>query len=69
MQFQIRFGNPCTGETRTIRVSLTAEEVEKAARHKHPDVAREAYALRHGYNQVPLEFMHRRDGIKQLLLN
>jgi hypothetical protein len=67
--FQIRFGNPFTGEMRTVRVSLTAEEVEAACRHKHPDLAREAYALRHGYKQVPLEFMHCRDGIKQLMLN
>jgi hypothetical protein len=47
--------------------------VKKAAAHKHPDVAREAYALRHAYTKVPEGFIHfnggSNGGIKQVALN
>jgi hypothetical protein len=69
MQFEILFGDPDSGERRLVRVELSPEEAKAAAAHPHPDIARECYALRHGYRMVPIDWQHYSDEIKQVSLN
>jgi hypothetical protein len=58
MKFEIKFANKTDKQTRTVAVELTADETARARAHLCPDVAIEAYALRHAYKRVPRGFLH-----------
>jgi hypothetical protein len=64
MKFQIKFGNPSTGKTRTLTVALTKDEIASARAHPCSDICAEAYALRRAYSKVPGGFQHFRGEIK-----
>jgi hypothetical protein len=58
MRFELEFTNKTGKQTRTVEVELTADETARARAHLCPDVAIEAYALRHAYKRVPRGFLH-----------
>jgi hypothetical protein len=68
MKFELLFGDG-DGATKLVEVMLTAAEVEAAKAHARPDICAQAIALHHGYKQVPLDWRHYSDRIKQIQLN
>jgi hypothetical protein len=52
MKYEIDFHNPACGQTKTIIGVLDAHEVHSSELH------RQAFALRHAYQQVPAGFLH-----------
>jgi hypothetical protein len=67
MQYEILFGDG-DGATRLVEVALTPEEIRAAAEHHHPDLCAQCYALTRAYKQVPSDWYHYSDRIKQIVL-
>jgi hypothetical protein len=62
MRYVCTFEHPKTHERRRLIVDVPPSEIAG-----HPDVVRQAYALRRAYREVPRGFLH--DQVEQLQLH
>jgi hypothetical protein len=67
-KFEILFFNPESKERRAVEVTVTSEEAMAAAAYPDPELVLKCMALRHGYQQVPDDWYHYSDRIKQIVL-
>jgi hypothetical protein len=53
VRFEVDFVNPNTGEQKIVTVTLSEDEVQKAALAHDPDLYRRTYAMRHAFRENP----------------